>query len=285
MTVIQKLTWTEYEAIDAMNCSTLTHGLRSMRSLRRAIDSTDMERSDAMDFGQVYHAKILEPEDFDNRFAVMPNFARDPQNVTDTGKKSTSAATKYVKQRQAQWRDENPGVVEVSEFDHWRVTQIENAIKRHPFASELVETSDTELSLVGEIGGVPFKGRVDLLKPGVMADLKGCTDAEPRAFGRDAVRFNYWLKVAAYVDLAEQNGNRIEDVYLIAVETSGEFDCVVYRVPEPCLDAGRKQLHKTLQRYRFAMEKNRWPGIDDGQPWLMLDVPNWAMPDDGLDWG
>ena len=93
----KSIAWNDYLSIKRMNPSTLVHGIKSMRRLRRAIQDGFPEESNAMRLGSGIHALLLEPDEFDKRFVVMPTFHLDAANTTAKGERTDSKLTNYYK--------------------------------------------------------------------------------------------------------------------------------------------------------------------------------------------
>ena len=271
-----------YDDIKRMNASTIVHGMKSMWALRCAIDG-GFKSSPAMEFGSQYHCLILEPEEFERTHAVMPNFSKHEDNVDGKGGRSESGNTLWAKRRKAQFfsdcRDEGREIITQENYD--KAQQMIAAIRRNKVATEVLRTSTKEVTLLGEIGGVEFKGRVDLLGPTILADIKGTPDATDHTFGRSMANINTVFKMSIYRELLRQSQRDPEEVLLIAVESSGFFDSCVYSIPEEALDDGFRKVERVVERYKRCIERDKWPGLQDGMSSPMpLFVPLWAMPDD-----
>lgn len=277
----------EYCQIDRMNASTLVHGCKSMLSLKRAIDGGQREPTPAMQFGNKYHTLVLEPEEFEATYCVMPNFATMPGNMTGNGTPSTSWGTKFCKERKEEFEAaaECAGRKVITREQYDRGLAMCEAIATNEFASQLIAEGRKESTLLGEISGVPFKCRLDLRGGDSITDLKGTNNAAAVAFGRTAANLHYGFKLAIYREVYCQHFDVIPAVYLIAVETDGDFDCCVYQMPEDMLDAGLKEVWRVLEQYKRCLDEDKWPGVDQGESPVPLFVPNWAMPeDDNLEW-
>ena len=83
----------EYRELDLMNASVLVKGRKSMKELRHAKE-VGFVATDKMRFGSGVHCLLLEPEQFDATYAVVPDFHLDRGNLTKDGEQSTSKATK-----------------------------------------------------------------------------------------------------------------------------------------------------------------------------------------------
>jgi exodeoxyribonuclease VIII len=258
-----------------------------MRSLKRAIDGNADEASPAMQFGSQYHTMILEPEVFEDTFCVMPDYSSMPENITGKGERSYRWGTTFCNESKAAFESmafiENKEVITRADYD--RGLAMREAIANNAMASTWVNECQREVTMTGEIDGVLCKGRLDLMGD-VIADVKGTVSVEPNAFGRSAANLNIAFQLSMYRELFKQHQGFTPDVWIIAVESAGDFDCVCYPVREPILDEAFKQVRHVLAKYKQALKENEWHGVDGGEPFLELHFPNWAMPeaDDILDW-
>jgi len=280
----------EYETISAMNPSTLVHGIRSMKRLKRVIDNRGIiEETDPMRLGTGIHALTLEPAEFERQFVVVPDFHLDPENTSGTGKNikpSESKATKYVKQKVAEFATANAGKKFLSGAQYQSALNAIKAIHERPHLKAMIDRCQKEITLRGEILGLPMKGRVDLLdiQGGEIIDLKTTADCEAYAFGRTFANLNIAFKMAIYRELAQQQYKRTFQCSIIAQETMGDFDNTYYPIPDIALDNALKQVKEVIHQYQGCLESNVWPGVDGGALMSNLVIPNWAMrDDDGLD--
>lgn len=276
-----------YRAIDAMNSSTLKHGLHSMLRMKRVIDGEWKLESDAAKIGTAIHVLVLEPEHFDERYCELPAFELSEDNKTDKGRPSKSKATSFYKSAVNEFLMQRPGIEILNAGQMGVVQKAGRIASQHPVMRQLLDEFDTqtEVTLLGEIEGVKCKARLDSvnLRLNQLLDLKTCTDASQRGFGRQFANLHYGFQLAFYRELYRQNFDREPDVNILAVETSGDYDRVNYPIPECALDVGFSQVRETMRRYKQAKQTNSWPGLDGGKDAVQLYIPQWAMEDAGDD--
>lgn len=275
------MNWDEYRSMDAMNASTLVAGCKSMLHLKRVIDEGNQAPTPAMKFGTLVHSMVLEPDDFNNRYVVLPDFKNHPDNVTDTGKPSTSK-TKWVTNQVAEFARENAGKEFMSPADLERAKRVKDAVYSKPFARQLLETTHHEVTLTGELNGVACKSRLDMLSEPRMADLKTAATVESRLFGSSAASLNYGFKLAFHQLMAKQELGVFPEVFIVSVETAGDFDVAIYNATD-YVEQERQTVMTMLHRYKACKVSGEWPGVDGGADWSTLDLPNWAMENE-FDW-
>lgn len=274
--------WDDYCQIPALNPSTLVYGIKSMRSLKRAIDGQRKEPTDAMRLGTGIHCLLLEPDEFEERFCVVPDFHLDDDNVTAKGEKTESKSSTYYKERVKQFASANAGKSFLSRAQYDACLYCIESLRSRPHVVELLRSCgrNLEVTVTGEICGVPFRGRIDALAPGYVIDLKTTDNVEPRSFGRTFANLYYGMKLAIYRELVRQNSCE-RQVKIIAVEKAGDFDCCVYDVPGPVLDNELAKVFMLVQRYKRALDSGIWPGVDDGEDSVQIYIPQWAQEDAG----
>jgi hypothetical protein len=261
------VSWDDYRQIKKMNPSTLVAGCKSMQRLRRAIEEGFVEETNAMRLGTGIHALLLEPEQFENRFVVMPDYQFDAENVTGKGERSESKSTKYYKAKSSQFYQEN---------------QKKSVISRQQF-DQCLESANKEVTVEGVIEGIEFKGRIDALIPSCVIDLKTTADVSPRIFGSRFFKLGYDFKLSIYRELVRQSTEGLRDVKVIAQEPSGDYDNCVINVPDEVLDNAFSRVLHVVHRYKQCMQSGVWPGCDDGLDEIDLLVPDYVLHQD-LDW-
>jgi len=269
-----------------MNVSKLVHGLRSMRHIERIMREGDGEPTISMEFGTAVHMLALQPLLYPLHYAIMPDFHNDADNVTQSGKPTTSRATTYCAQRVKAFTEANTGKRLITTYEHNQVCRVVHSMLAKQGVVDAISTCQKEVELYGTICGVECKGRVDLLRTGYLADLKTTKDCEPRKFGRTYSDLHYSFKLAFYRELANQNGYDIQQVQVIAQETSGDYDTVIYDVPSGALDIAFRKVCSVLVQYQECLASGVWPGVDGGQASLVVPIPPWELEEEvELEWG
>lgn len=273
----------EYRNIERMNASTLVHGLHSMRRLKRYIDKGGEEESTlCKELGVATHALLLEPEEFERQYVVMPDFHLMPENKTAKGEQTESKNSKFYRDRVSEFAVANRGKIIIGREQFDKCLYAIECIRSHHSAPALIEGAKFEQTLQGEIGGVLFKGRIDILKPGLIADLKTTFNAEERTFGRTAANQNYAFKLAIYRELYRQEFGEVADVQILVQEIGGDYDTCITNVPDIVLDNKFAEVLRVILHYKVCQSTGSWPGVDKGMKQVELYVPNWAMPEDDL---
>lgn len=296
MAIVLNQTWEAYQQTRRMNGSTLVEGFKSMKHLKAAIDKGYSEETDAMRLGTGIHALLLEPEQFESRFVVMPQFELDTENMrakkrkdeSDEDRRTDSKATSYYKAKVREFARENSGRTILRREQYDSALHCIEAIRSRDYMRKKINACEKEVTITGEIAGVPFKGRIDLLrrKRPLIIDLKTTADCSKHAFGRVFARLHYAEKLSIYRELVRQEIGKVPDVAIITQEPSGDFDNAYVPVPEIVLDNAYSKVLMLVAAYIRARDSDCWPGVDGGRDRYELVIPQWSMEDadEELDW-
>jgi exodeoxyribonuclease VIII len=285
------INWDDYVAVRRMNPSTLVAGCKSMLRLKRAIDGGFPEETKAMRLGTGIHALLLEPEEFESRFCVVPSFNLDAENLRAPKRKdepiedrrTDSKVTSYYKAKVAEFQSLNQGKSFLDRTQYDQALACIEALNSRKHFRELVHDSNKEVTVYGEIESVPFKGRLDLLHPTCICDLK--TTFDVAQFGRTFTSLEYAFKLSIYRELVRQNTVGLREVKVIAQETSGDFDNAMFVVPSDILDHAFNRVLLVVNQYKQAVADDVWPGWDRGEDECEIEIPYWARKQmEEIDW-
>ena len=134
------------------------------------------------------------------------------------------------------------------------VIQADEAIRRvreQPLMMEYLSGGHQEI-MVGEIEGVPIKGKFDSYKPGVfLADLKYLKDFKsPNLFENAISYYRYDMQGAVYRELVRQNTGLTLPFYLVIVTKQSPPDVAVVEVDDFDLDNALDFFKKNVQRFQ-----------------------------------
>jgi len=245
----------EYDAIKALNISTLLHGVRSMAHLKSYLDNPTVETSDALDIGIATHIAVYEQNTFEKRVVKSPKFDR----RTTAGKEGSEA-----------FKKEHAGKIALQESDFNTCIKIRDSIMRHPIASKVCSGHGLgEVTAMWAAGEIQCKGLIDRFseweKWPIVSDLKTCEDASPKAFQKAIYNYDYHVKAAWYLDaLNIISPNASRRFFWIAVEKEAPYAVAVYEPDSDTLDEGRKIYKRLLSEYTHCLETGIWPAYGNG---------------------
>lgn len=219
----------------------------------------------AMLLGTALHALLLEPDKFEDEFAIEPecdkrtkagkeiaaNFALD-----SIGKTILDAAThkKAKALAAAAWRDAD--VRKMLEMDGYR----ERGIRWTHLPTR-----------------IDLKARPDIFSfIGPMIDVKTARDASNRAWESVLYALKYYRQAALYIDGIKAVENVDVDWFIhIVVETEDPpYRARAIRLDPAAIELGRTENEQILHRLAEAREKNVWPTGYEGL--TCINLPHYA---------
>jgi exodeoxyribonuclease VIII len=225
-------------------------------------DKYKEEPTAAMLFGNVVHTLMLEPKEFELRYAVAP----DVNKTTKDGKAAYTAFT-----------EANIGKEFISSKDFATATAMIEQAKLNPIVTDLLDLSEKEAMHTFEIMGVQCKMKADAINviDGCIIDIKTCTDASPIGFGKACWNENYLLQAAFYLyGYYLATGNNLKRFIFIAMEKTAPFITAVYELTAEQIELGRTQYLAALQTYKNCKAADKWHAYGgEIQP---LTLPSWA---------
>ena len=262
----------EYRQMEGISASDLKRMVKSMALWKYEKDHHEESDSPALKFGRAYHKLMLEPDDFDNEFAVAPKVdKRTKEGKEEYAKFLTEAGNKEV----------------IDEETYQTLLEMQIALYNTPFVKMLIK-GDHEKSFfwTDEKTGVACKCRPDsfgMIKGQyVCIDLKTTTNAETQAFMRDSLKFGYDIQAAHYCEGLEHHFGQPFKFIFIAQEKTAPYLVNVLEADEYFMASGREVKDALLEKYRECMEKDQWPGyMDETSGINSLSVPAWIR--DSLD--
>lgn len=228
------------------------------------------QETPALRFGRAVHARILEPEAFEKRYAIAPRVDR---------------RTKLGRELWEIFQAGHPNAEALTEDEAVLLDGIAGAVESHPLAPDLLQGGEAELSgfWTDPEHGLPCRCRPDYarLADGVLIDLKTAVDASPAAFARSIATFGYAIQAAHYAEAVRiLTGERLRDWLFIVVEKTPPFAVAVYRLDSDALRAGHAARCRALHRLAECMASDRWPGYSEHIE--AIGLPAWAIDPEDL---
>jgi exodeoxyribonuclease VIII len=222
--------------------------------------------SAAFDLGKCVHAEVL---------GVGAQAVEYPRDVLDArGNATTNAAKEWA----AAVRFE--GKIPMKAADLRPIRGMAQAVLAHPTARALFELpGHREVSVFGEVDGVPVRARFDALTEetpqGVFGiDLKTTGDgADADSFTKTVVKYGYQVQQEFYRDAYRPHGGEIQFVF-VAVETTAPYLVAVHRLGLMFEEMGRTLSRVARTTYAACEASNVWPGHPDEVQ--TLEPPVWA---------
>lgn len=202
-------------------------------------------------FGQVLHARILEPAAWDKRYIVRPE--------CDRRTKGGKAIYEAFCSGKGECEEVLPG-------DFERVDQIERAF-RSAVCSGLVEGGAHEICLVwiDPETGVRLKARCDCIQENpfagdVIVDLKTTASARDEDFERSIYQYGYFMQAAIYRAGWEVLKGKTPEFTILALEKKAPFAWADFPLGPETMEAGRLAFRQALHDFIECQNSGHWPG-------------------------
>jgi exodeoxyribonuclease VIII len=272
--VYENLSFSDYCAIDAVNNTRLGRMAKSPRHYQTPLHIS----TPSLVFGNLAHTGRLEPTSLAERYAVAADWHLDPGNVTATGRTTDSKATRYYKERLADFTSANAGREIVTREAYERMKAVVASIDADRTARELfAEPGPCELTLVWDDPetGLLCKGRIDKVaaESGRMADLKTSRDIDK--FAKSMHAYAYHRQQAFYREgWAVLCGGELLEPWIVAVETELPHTVLAAPLGETTLAQGEREFRDLLRRVADCHEAGAWPAMRAPDAW---ELPEWAI--------
>lgn len=269
----------------------------------------DHQQSAAMGDGIAAHAALLEPAVFDKKFirgideADYPNALFTGKDIEGwlkgSGIKGCSGKVKSELIQMVQSTGEDVQIFDVicAEFAadceqkgltviNPKSFDIVNKMRTVIFQNkscELLADGQTEVSIIDYEDS--RKCRLDFfgnyMDSAIITDYKTTNSAHPELFGNQALRMNYWLKMALQHDLFVKHFGEAPRVILLAQSKKPPYICQPYEMTLEQLAIGREQYQQAEKLYKRCIAENVWPAYGGGI--IDLQTPSWAAYQFGFD--
>lgn len=255
----------KYQDVDAVNPSSLK--ILHQYSPAHYLYSLTHERTEtpAMKAGTAIHTAILEPERYDETYAVRPEGLDGHTKDGRSWLAETSAAGKII----------------LTQAEAESIGGMQQTILARPESARYLAPGaiETPIYWTDPETGIACKGRPDLVTDsGVLVDLKKAVAIAHRRFTRAVLDYGYLFSMAMYYDGLTILGREPQETVLYAVEPSAPYDTAIWILPDEALDLGREQYRQALRRLAECRASDRWPGQVPTP--TVLTLPSWAWPDD-----
>lgn len=241
--------------------------------------------------GEVWDCMVLQPEQFEQRFAVKPITYPAPSTHAAVKKGRIEVGSPLPWNRNADFCDEweleqeKNGRIVISTALAENVRRAREIVMDDALCAPLFEGADFQVEVRGiytsQQAGlhVPLKGLIDIVPrglinivqdftghPGCLVDFKTAADASPRRWFRSAFGFGYHVQAALYLDLFNATNPDVKrDQFLhIVQETTDPFQVGRRAVSADVLDLGRSFYVAALERYCECLKTGIWPSYDVG---------------------
>ena len=222
--------------------------------------------TEAMIFGTALHLAVLEPNEFQETYVVMPSINK----RTNVGK------AEYISLRAM--CDIN-GQVLIDPIDYDNVRRMRDAIFKHPTAKLLFQNGLAEQTYMFQEPntGANVKIRPDWLcnNSGLVVDLKTTEDATKGGFAKSAYNYKYYKQDPLYLDGLEISGNERAGFVFVNIEKTEPFKIGVHYLDNRSRQFGRDEYLRNCETYVECLQTGIWKGYEEKISEVSL--PEWAF--------
>lgn len=200
----------------------------------------------SMIFGDAVHTKIMEPDLFDQRFAISEKH----DGRTNAGKKA-----KY----DFELASEGKKILDSEQYAILEV--IEKEVKSHPLIPKLLQDAKIERSLywIDSETELLCKARPDIWTPKYLVDIKTTADSTYQAFAWSVRDYNYHIQAAMQIDaIQEMTGVLMHNFIFIAIQTTPPYKPYLYNLDDSMIALGRQEYKFLLRVLRRCFDTNKW---------------------------
>lgn len=206
------------------------------------------KNSSALILGNAFHALILEPKLFEDKYCIAPKVD-----------KRTSAG----KEELARFEAANFGKVLLSQEQYEQIFHMSESVSNSKIAYDLIKQGMHEKSAfwTDSKTDVQCKCRPDILTLDMVCDIKTSSDASYQAFQRDIYNYGYHIQAAMISDgLLSACDANIDEFIFIVIEKEPPYAVAIYCLNKESIELGRKEYQEVLDQYKDCRSKNEWPG-------------------------
>ncbi|WP_105466376.1 exodeoxyribonuclease VIII [Escherichia coli] len=219
----------------------------------------DTTKTKTLDLGTAFHCRVLEPEEFSNRFIVAPEFNR----RTTAGKEEEKAFLMECA---------STGKTVITAEEGRKIELMYQSVMALPLGQWLVESAGhAESSIYWEDPetGILCRCRPDKIIPEFHWIMDVKTTADIQRFKTAYYDYRYHVQDAFYSDGYEaQFGVQPTFVFLVASTTveCGRYPVEIFMMGEE----GQQEYHRNLRTLADCLNTDEWPAIKT------LSLPRWA---------
>lgn len=282
--IYENVSFEEYLSWDAISASRINLACRSLAHFH---ENAAPDPTPALRLGGLVHCGRLEPMALAKRYAVMPPYENDPDNLTQKGERPSSPkTTSYYKLKAKDFAAANVGKEIVNDETYDRMVAIVTALARHERARSYLEApGQIEVAIVwiDPATGLICKARLDhyCRHEDRFTDLKtfipqpGCLPPSVK-FCRSIANYGYHRQMSHYRQgLIVLTGVQCEAA-IAAVDSNAPHCVMAAPVSEEWMELGAGEVSHTLERIARAYKTNDWPGYDSPDSWI---PPAWYGED------
>lgn len=224
------------------------------------------EETDAMRFGSAFHLALLEPDQFQKRFIVEPEFK-------GTGMRAAKT----------EWEEAQPKDAMILKRDRYDdLLGMIESVSHHKEASYLLKGSQMEQCgyFRDPDTGVLCRFKSDFFHPGLMAlgDVKTTTSCLSDAFSRRIFEHRYDIQMYFYsLGIKLIHGREVDYPMFLAVESKPPYEVALYTADKEMMYKAETDYKRAMATLKACLEADSWTRYQ--QKNQTISLPKYAFYD------
>lgn len=237
----------------------------------------------ALEFGTLLDKMILTPNNWKEDFAIRPDkmpFLKDL--VEEHGKEEGRKKYEANKVAFDDFLKSVNGKTLVTKEDMDLAERIRDKVYRNEPARDLLAAmtvTQEPFTYTDKKTGLKIRGFKDGKGPGFVMDLKSTVNADPNEFIRSAIKYDYPLQTAVYLESEKVLNYEFPEYFYLCVEKTAPFGVSVLKASDDFVALGKQQLRLTLDKFKWALDNlmfNESYEFRSITGWHSLELPAWA---------
>ncbi len=262
----------EYHSSDAVSKSRLIQMSKTPMYYKWYIENPQEPTTDFI-FGSAFHKLVLEPQDFDKEFAVIPNCD-----------KRTKDGKQFYLDFIAKYKESGQQIITQEQYD--TICQMRDMVLKDKYAVALLNgTREQSMYWVDEFTDIECKCRPDCFKSLkdhiIITDLKSCRSADMRSVEKDVIQYGYDLQTYMYCKGVSENLNipmeNIDFMFIFVTKTEPYMIHIV-QANEFVKQRGENLFREYIGTLKYCRETDNWYGYmgQEGLP-NELSLPSYLI--------
>lgn len=208
------------------------------------------EPTPALIFGQAFHKLALQPESFEEEFAVAPQVDR---------------RTKEGKAIWAEFCEQSEGKTLITAEDYQRASEMCASLYNAPFVEKLLSGErEKEFFWTDDLTGEECKCRADcILNAGnvdIVSDLKSASSGDLEHFTKDSINYGYDFQAGMYTEGIDKCTGKSHSFVFIVVEKDPPYAVNVLQADELFVKRGKDLFRELIGIYHDCKTSGDWYG-------------------------
>lgn len=224
------------------------------------------EPTPALIFGQAFHKLVLEPESFNEEFAVIP--------VCD--RRTTQGKELFL-----EFLETSENKILITQDEYIQATEMRDSILNNPLAVKLLNGErEKPFFWTDEMTGEECKCRVDCIPRingmNILVDVKSAGQADTESFMKDSIRYGYDFQSAMYSEGVKANTGKEWSFVFLVVEKEPPYAINILQADPIFVRRGYDTFRELIGIYHDCKTTGNWYGYLGKFDMINnLSLPSW----------